>query len=140
MPRADRVVRPYKRCPADVQIQRQRADVGIGPYRVLREVAGVRTNLQLPTAGRGKPLPYVTTKNLLLHYYFKLPFHPQTTHTCPAVKPRPRQTLQGWWVQAVRQRAHRAAASAAAVGISRNELINQMIAFALDNMDDSAEE
>ena len=29
---------------------------------------------------------------------------------------------------------------AAAVGISRNELINQMIAFALDNMDDSAEE
>ena len=25
---------------------------------------------------------------------------------------------------------------AAAVGISRNELINQMIAFALDNMDD----
>ncbi len=29
---------------------------------------------------------------------------------------------------------------AAAVGISRNELINQMIVFALDNMDDSAEE
>ena len=29
---------------------------------------------------------------------------------------------------------------AAAVGISRNELINQMIAFALDNMDDGAEE
>ena len=27
---------------------------------------------------------------------------------------------------------------AAAVGISRNELINQMIAFALDNMDDDA--
>ena len=43
-------------------------------------------------------------------------------------------------MQAVRQRAHRAAASAAAVGISRNELINQMIAFALDNMDDGAEE
>ena len=64
----------------------------------------------------------------------------QTTHTCPAAKPRPWQTLQGWGVQAVRQRAHRAAASAAAVGISRNELINQMIAFALDNMDDSAEE
>lgn len=28
---------------------------------------------------------------------------------------------------------------AAAVGISRNELINQMIAFALDNMDDDAD-
>ena len=28
---------------------------------------------------------------------------------------------------------------AAAVGISRNELINQMITFALDNMDDDAD-
>lgn len=28
---------------------------------------------------------------------------------------------------------------AAAVGISRNELINQMIAFALNNMDDGAD-
>lgn len=28
---------------------------------------------------------------------------------------------------------------AAAVGISRNELINQMIAFALDNMDDAVD-
>jgi len=28
-------------------------------------------------------------------------------------------------------------AKAAAVGISRNELINQMIAYALDNMEDS---
>ena len=28
---------------------------------------------------------------------------------------------------------------AAAVGISRNELINQMIAFALDNMDDETD-